>query len=278
MLVFLREWQPDILLLHAANRIQTLFCLQKRFPVTYSILDSNSAAITGIVLDQIALDPRLVSACIFKAHVIRDRFCQHTGYPKERTWVFPSGIDLKQFTPLPVKKDRDCLWVGALRENNFQKKNVAMLMEVFSNLAGQLYLVGTGKMESKLREMAPPNVTFLGVIDRKKLPQMFVRCKVFLYPSLFDPCPRAVSEALACGIPVIGLKEGLGTEEQILDAVSGYRIETIAEMQRAIQTLLADEQLRRKMGLESRKIAESRFDVDNIDKGLEAFLQAIVNT
>jgi glycosyltransferase involved in cell wall biosynthesis len=278
MLGFLRAWQPDILLLHAANRIQTLFCLQERFPGTHYILDSNSAAITGIVLDEIARNPECVSACMFKAGSIRDRFCQHTGYPKERTRVFPSGIDLKQFQAIPVEKDLDCLWVGYLRENNFRKKNVAMLMDVFANLSSRLFLVGTGNMAAKLQEIAPANVTFLGYRERRKLPHILIRCKIFLHPSLFDPCPRSVSEALACGLPVIGLKEGLGTEEQILDAVNGYRVETSAEMQDAIQRLLADERLRQQMGYESRKIAETRFNVDNIERALEAFLQEVVNS
>jgi glycosyltransferase involved in cell wall biosynthesis len=83
---------------------------------------------------------------------------------------------------------------------------------------------------------------------------------------------------LYCGLPVIGLKEGLGTEEQILDAVNGYRVETSAEMQDVIQQLLADERLRQQMGYESRKIAETRFNVDNIERALEAFLQEVVNS
>jgi len=278
MLSFLRTWQPDILVLHSANRIQTLLCLQERIPGAHYILYSNSAATRGIVLDEIARHHDIVSASIFKARIIRDRFCRQTGYPIERTRVFPSGIDVDKFRPAPVEKDLDCVWVGFLRKNNYRKKNVAMLMEVFSSLEGRLHIVGKGEMASKLRRMAPANVTFLGFIAHSELPQVLVRCKVGVHPSLFDPCPRAVSETLACGLPVIGLKEGLGTEDQILDAVNGYRVDTPAEMQSAIQKLLADETLRRQMGSESRGIAETRFNVDVIAQELELFLQEVASS
>lgn len=277
MLLFLQEWQADIVLLHSANQIQTLFCLQNRIPGTYYILDSNSAAITGIVLDKIAHVPDLLSACIFKARVIRDRFCRHTGYPIERTRVFPSGIDVNTFKPGTQKKTQDCIWVGYLRENNFRKKNVAILMEVFSELDNQLHIVGNGKMVSKLRDMAPPNVTFLGFIEHKKLPKVLGRYKVFLQPSLFDPSPRAVSEALACGLPIIGLKEGLGTEEQIIDSINGYRVSTSAEMQDAIRQLLSHKKLCQDMGLESRKVAETHFNIDIIDRELENFFKEVTS-
>lgn len=277
MLAFLETWRPDILLLHSANRIQTLLCLQKRFLGTRCILDSNSAATTGIVLDEIARDPGLLSACIFKAGLIRDRFCEGTGYPRERTRVFPSGIDVDRFRPGQVEKDRDCVWAGYLRENNYRKKNVSMLMEVFVNLDSQLHIVGRGRMASRLSATAPPNVTFLGFIERSKLPALLPRYKLFLQPSLFDPCPRAVSEALACGLPIVGLSEGFGTEEQILDGVNGYRVSTVTEMRAAIQRLLADERLRRRMGLASRQIAETHFNIASIDRALEAFFVEVIN-
>ena len=277
MLIFLEAWRPEVLLLHSANRLQTLLCLQRRFPGTHCVLDSNSAATEGRVLDEIVRHPDLVSACIFKARVIRDCFCKHTGYPRERTRVFPSGIDVETFKPVSVDPDRDCVWVGYLRENNLRKKNVSMLMEVFEGLESELHVVGRGKMASTLCQIAPHNVKFLGFTERRKLPALLSRYKVFLQPSLFDPCPRAVSEALACGLAVVGLKVGLGTEDQILDAVNGYRVSSPAEMRHAIQKLLTSEGLRRQMGLASRRIAETHFDIERLDWALEEFLKDVID-
>jgi glycosyltransferase involved in cell wall biosynthesis len=276
MLFFLGEWRPDVVLLHSANRVQTLMCLQDRLPETRYILDSNSAATSGIVLDEIARDPALVSACIFKAQIVRDDFCAQTGYPVERTWVLPSGINLEQFKPTPVEKDLDCIWVGYMRENNYRKKNLHMLLEVVSGLEAQLTIVGVGKMMARLCEAAPPNVTFFGFADHRRLPYLLCRSKVFLQPSLFDPAPRTVSEALACGLPVIGLQSGYGTEEQIVDGVNGYRVSTRQKMRAAVLSLLADDGLRHRMGCESRRIAERHFDVDVIDRKLEALFKEMV--
>ena len=275
MLSFLARWRPGFLLLHSANRIQTLMCLQNRVPGAGYVLDSNSAAISGTVLDEIARDPGLVSACVFKARVVRDHFCAQTGYPRERTRVLPSGIDVERFKPTAIEEDLDCIWVGYMRENNYRKKNLPMLLEVFSGLEARLAIVGRGRMMAQLRENAPPNVTFFGFAGHQQLPHLLGRSKVFLQPSLFDPAPRAVSEALACGLPVIGLREGYGTEEQIVDGVNGYRVGTREEMRAAVLSLLADDGLRRRMGRQSRRIAEQGFDIAVIDRQLEALLEEI---
>ena len=276
MLSFLGRWRPDVLLLHSANRIQTLLCLRNRVPGARYVLASNSAATTGLVLDEIARDPGLVSACTFKAQVVRDHFCAQTGYPRAHTHVLPSGIDLGQFKPLALEKDLDGIWVGYMRANNYRKKNLPLLLEAFCGLEARLLIVGRGTAMARLRQAAPSNVTFYGFVERRRLPHLLARSKVFVQPSLFDPAPRAVSEALACGLPVVGLRKGYGTEEQILDGVNGYRVNTLAEMREAVQSLLVDERLRQRMGRESRSIAERQFDIDVIDHKLEALLKEIV--
>jgi glycosyltransferase involved in cell wall biosynthesis len=276
MLRFLAEWRPDVVLLHSANRIQTLLCLRCRVPGTRYILASNSAATTGIVLDEIAHNPGLVSACTFKASIIRDQFCAQAGYPQARTHVLPSGIDLEQFKPLALKKDLDGIWVGYMRASNYRKKNLPLLLEAFRGLEARLLIAGQGSALARLRQAAPSNVTFCGFVERGRLPHLLARSKVFIQPSLFDPAPRAVSEALACGLPVVGLCEGYGTEEQILDGVNGYRVSSLADMREAVQSLLVDERLRQRMGCASRSIAERHFNIDVIDRQLETLLKEIV--
>jgi glycosyltransferase involved in cell wall biosynthesis len=276
ILCFLACWKPDVLLLHSANRIQTLLCLRNRVAGTHYVLASNSAATSGIVLDEIAHDPGLVSACIFKARVIRDHFCAQTNYPEAHTHVLPSGIDLEQFQPFALEKDLDGIWIGYMRANNYRKKNLPMLLEVFRGLEARLLIVGRGDAMSRLRQAAPSNVTFCGFVERRQLSYLLARSKVFIQPSLFDPAPRAVSEALACGLPVVGLCEGYGTEEQIIDGVNGFRVNTLSEMREAVRSLLVDKQLRQRLGRESRSLAESHFNIDVIDLKLEALFKEVV--
>jgi glycosyltransferase involved in cell wall biosynthesis len=275
VLTFLSHWKPDLVLLHSANRLQSLWCLQNPLPGTSYVLASNSAAATGTVMDEIARNHRLVQGCIFKTTLIRKEFCARTGYPASQTLALPSGIDTRRFCPQPREKDLDCIWTGYMRENNSRKKNLALLLEVFNQLDVRLTLAGRGKGEERLRREAPANVTFTGFIDHTRLPGLLNRHKLFLLPSLFDPAPRALSEALACGLPAIGLDRGYGTEEQILPGKNGCRVRTPREMVEAIQTLMADERLRREMGNASREIAEQRFNLDLVDEKLERFLTAV---
>jgi glycosyltransferase involved in cell wall biosynthesis len=277
MLEFLNQWKPDVVMLHSANRLQTLLCLQHPIPETVYILDSNSAAVQGRVMDEIARDHHLVQGCIFKAKIVRDEFCARSGYPECKTRILPSGIDINQFSPQSVEKDLDCIWTGYIRENNFRKKNLSFLLEVFQRLSFRITIVGQGKMEDKLRSQASANVTFTGFANHSLLPTLLSKHKIFLLPSLYDPAPRSLSEALACGLPAIGLEKGYGTEEQIIDGINGYRVRTPDETSQAIQKLINNKLLRLEMGQASRKIAVKSFNLYRIDEELETFLTHILN-
>ena len=273
LLEYINDHQPHIVLLHSLNAYQSWLCLEQQIPGTRYIIDSNSAATNGPMIDRIAASPEKVSALIFKTPLIRDRFCAVTGYPFEQTAAIPSGINIHQFRPLSLKREIDCVWVGYMRKNNWRKKNIPMLTEVLSRLPFHHYVIGGGSELPAFQQSAPPDVLCTGEVTRSHLIKLLNQSKIMLHTSSYDPAPRAVSEALACGLPVVGLKQGWGTEQQIIDGINGFRVDSVEEMVAAVNRLLASDSLQLKMGTASREIAKSAFNVDRIDLQLEEFFE-----
>jgi glycosyltransferase involved in cell wall biosynthesis len=68
----------------------------------------------------------------------------------------------------------------------------------------------------------------------------------------FEPSGRVVSEAMACGLPVVCHRRG-GYSEYIEDRVDGFLFDTDAEAVEILLTLKADPALRKRVGQAARK-------------------------
>ncbi len=68
------------------------------------------------------------------------------------------------------------------------------------------------------------NIHFLGELDRKDIKKYYDRAKVFYLPSKQEGLGIVYLEALACGLPIITMKNG-GAEEIIKDGDNGFLLE-----------------------------------------------------
>lgn len=100
---------------------------------------------------------------------------------------------------------------------------------------------------------------------------------VLVHPSYYrEGLPRSIQEAMATGRPII-TTDSVGCRESIEDCVNGFLVPVkspgcIAE---AMERFVIDPQLIVRMGKESRRIAEVKFDVHKInEKLLACFSQA----
>jgi len=79
----------------------------------------------------------------------------------------------------------------------------------FQLLAGnipsaRLWMIGEGPLLERLRASAPPNVTFLGRLERDELLDRLARAHLLVATSVREGWGLNVSEAAACGTPSIG--------------------------------------------------------------------------
>ena len=97
---------------------------------------------------------------------------------------------------------------------------IAAMKELYtSQTKPALIFVGTGKMEKKLKRLAPEAV-FLGFMNQTELPPLYDLADVFVLPSEREPWGLAVNEAMACGTSVI-VSDQVGCGTDLLDESCG---------------------------------------------------------
>jgi len=118
------------------------------------------------------------------------------------------------------------------------------------------------------------NVIFTGY--RNDVPQILSNCKVLVMPSWNEPFGRVVIEAMAAGIPVIGVNAG-GPKEIIQDGISGYLIPSCnpSAIAEKIIYLYHHQSIGKKMGENGKKIVKKKFNVKSHTKNIEKILYEI---
>jgi len=113
----------------------------------------------------------------------------------------------------------------------------------------------------------------------KNIENYFEIMDVFVLPTDKKSFGYVLIEAMAKGKPVIATNQG-GPKEIIVDNRNGYLIEpkNFVELSEKLSLLISDQELRIKMGQESRIIANEKFDVNvTIDHYLNLFNRVIKN-
>ena len=151
------------------------------------------------------------------------------------------------------------------------RKNIHMLIEVFSRIGvGDVYLVivGDGPQRPRLEKLAwnlgvEGRVRFVGF--RTDVERFYSVADVFALPSMYETFGHVFLEAMASGVPCIGLKANYpevitACDEIIENGKTGYTLEaSIDDLEAKIKKLILDSELRKKMGAEARKTCERRY-------------------
>ncbi len=151
------------------------------------------------------------------SETIRDRI--RRVYRRESTIIQPP-VDTDFFTPAgEIRPDGPLLVVSAL----VPYKRVDLVIEAVRGRNERLRIVGSGPDLVKLTRMAPSNVEFLGHVDRERLREEYRGCRALVHPA-FEDFGIAPVEAMACGRPVVGYREG-ALAETVDHGVSGLLFE-----------------------------------------------------
>jgi glycosyltransferase involved in cell wall biosynthesis len=98
--------------------------------------------------------------------------------------------------------------------------------------------------------------------ERHDVPRLLADAEVFVLSSRSEGAPLSVLEAMAAGLPVVASAVG-GVPEIVADGATGLLVPpgNVAALAAALEQLLADAALRRRLGAAGRERARARFDL-----------------
>lgn len=129
-------------------------------------------------------------------------------------------------------------------------------------------------------EKLTDEVEFLGVVVGKAKWQLLAESDVFVLPSYYpyEGQPISIVEAMASGLPIITTRVGC-IEEMVRDGINGYLVEprNPSVLASKLEILHRQPELRLEMGLQSRKIFETRFTADVMIERLETVFKDVLS-
>ena len=206
--------------------------------------------------------------------------------------VIPNGVDIKPFQTVqnPISrqqfgfkgKDTILTYMGRLG----LEKNLSFLLRAFAGIAKtyenvNLLIIGDGADRENLADRVrimeiSDRVHFTGMIPYPELPAYMVAADAFVTASVTEVHPLSVIEALASGLPVVGIQSpGIG--DTIEDGVTGYlaQEEDLAEFTAKLSRIVIDKENRERMSVEA-KIAANRYAFENTNSIILDHYQRVV--
>jgi glycosyltransferase involved in cell wall biosynthesis len=211
------------------------------------------------------------------------------GAPAENIRVVTNGADLRRFAPSDTATARpwgNCM-VFACRQL-FPRKGIRFLIEAAAQLKPRfpelkLVIAGDGFERPELERLAAErglaeDCTFLGWVPNADLPPLYRAAAVSVIPSLEEGFGIPAAEAMGCGIPVVASDAG-GLPEVVEDGTCGFVVpkgnaDALAE---AIGRLLADPELRARMGAAARERALRLFDWDIAARAFDSLYRQVLS-
>lgn len=193
--------------------------------------------------------------------------------------VIRNPVDTTLFKPLQVKKKpRSLVFVGRLEK----EKNLFALLEALGDTGCSLTIIGNGSLKPALASYAEEHklaVSFRGNIPNNVLPAELNTHEVFILPSLYENSPKALLEAMSCGMPVIGTNV-LGINEILRHGETGYLCETSAHaIRKAIVDVMTNEPLRITLGHNARDHICKNFNLaQKLQKEISIFQSVLGGT
>ncbi len=194
--------------------------------------------------------------------------------PDLRIEVIHNGVDANAFRPLSIAKARpdhqlQLIFVGRLVERK-GLQHVLVALAQLPGLTVSLTVVGSGNYRRQLEDLCRIHslrnrVRFVGHLANEELPSVYSQHDAFILPSLTESHAMVLTEAMSCGLPVIGSAVG-AIPEVVRDGTDGLLVEpgNVQQIKAAIVQLADDDEVREEMGMEAMRRVREEFSWDKI--------------
>ena len=157
---------------------------------------------------------------------VKDSFLKF-GINEKKIIKIPYGVDLKEFEILKNLKSKNDKFKIICTGTVCIRKGSHYLIKAFDELAlPEAELIFVGPIEKEINEILKKfknnkNIKFIGKKPQGELKYLYNSSDLFVLNSIEDGFGMVISQAMACGLPVIAT-ENAGGSEIIEDGVDGF--------------------------------------------------------
>ncbi len=216
---------------------------------------------------------RLIGQKVVDAHVV----------PQEKLTTVYSGMELDWFLhpkadPSSVRREfgipPDAPVVGKIARL-FPLKGHEQLLDAAPEVVRRhpgvrFFLIGDGILQKSLQDRARrqgilEQFVFAGLVPRERIPDMLCAMDVLVHTSLREGIARVLPQALAMGKPCVTFALD-GAPEVVIHGETGFLVKPgdSAGLADCIATLLADPELRARMGAAGRRLVVKEFRAETM--------------
>ena len=210
---------------------------------------------------------------------------------ESRIEVVPNGVELGRYLsaqPLSrtdfgfAAEDILFIYVGRLGP----EKNLDFLLRAFNGVAQafehvRLLILGDGPAREEIEALASELglsacVRFEGMVPYDKLPGYLAMCDAFVTASVTEVHPLSVIEAMASGLPVLGIQSP-GVGDTIADGVTGFLTnEDAVAFAVKMTRLVTEHEMRKRMGVTARE-ESTNYAIERTMRIMLRYYERLVN-
>lgn len=257
---------------------------------------SKIGELEGYYIEKKAME--LCDKIIVLSQIRMKEISEYYNIPQEKFEIIPPGIDLERFKP----RKKDELLLKELNLLHATKivltvcrlspeKNIGMLINAFGKIKYKdtcLVVVGDGPEKIYLEKLVNSlninsKVKFVG--SRTDTERFYSIADVFVLSSVYEGFGQVFLEAMASGLPCIGLKPNypkviVASKEIIQEGETGYCVDSnsVEDLSKKIETIISNDILKKKMGEQARIVCEHKYSWEmHVNKIIDLYLQTIKN-
>jgi len=194
--------------------------------------------------------------------------------------VIPTVVDTTKFVPRAPSTNGATRpapivgWIGSPTTVSYLRGLLPALQRLHATQPFVLRISGAGEpIDAPALAIEQPAWSLVGEVE------LFNTCDVGVYPLVDDDwargkCGFKAIEFMACGVPVVASAVGVN-REIVADGVNGFLATTDAEWIEKLGRLLADAELRRRVGAAGRRTIEERYSLKVHAPALAAAIRSL---
>ena len=277
----LDRFDPEIIHLNVVHASIFNFMSQQRRRRRPALLTLHDSVLFASRNDIALNSLKTVDAMAAVSEAVRAQVLEFHPGLADRIHTILNALPQPALAPAPFPSRHDILAFGRL----VPEKGFDLAIRAFAQVATRfpdatLTIVGDGKERGSLQDLAADTgfgnrIRFPGWVSPEEIPALIGRHTLVVMPSRWEPFGLAALQAAQMGRPIVAARSG-GIPEIVVDGVTGklFKSDDMPELAAALDLLLGQPELGRRMGDEARCHATQNFDFEKFLGTYEKLLLA----